>query len=252
MNDHVYLEVPEVQSSNLKPLDIPLDIVYEDNDIAVINKQSGLIVHPGAGNSETTLVNSLLFNFNDLSGIGGIERPGIVHRLDKDTSGLIVIAKNDYSHRVLCKMFADRLILKEYHALVIGKPPSDNYLIEKSIARSKTQRHKMTVDLEGKYAKTEVWLEKNWNRFSLNFSLLRLRIYTGRTHQIRVHLMSDSMPIVGDDLYSKKAGAYPVEHLLLASTKLEFSHPVTMKLMSFEISLPDRFLKFIMELEKKS
>lgn len=247
-NDLIIVEVPDSRPSELVPKNIDFEIIFEDEDYAVINKPSGLIVHPGAGNLDNTLVNGLLFKLKNLSGIGGVDRPGIVHRLDKETSGLMVVAKNDMIHQYLSNLFANRKIYKEYHAIVLGKPQTNNFIIEKNIGRNPNKRHLMMVKNDGKYAKTEVWLEKSWKKDEYDFSLLRIRIHTGRTHQIRVHLLSEGMPIVGDDLYSRKAGRLPVKHLLLASTKIEFLDK-NERLKSYCIDLPKRFNKFIYELE---
>lgn len=243
LDDTVEIFIPELDKLSSIPLDIPLEIIYQDSDIAVINKQSGIAVHDGAGVKNYSLVNALLYHIDDLSGIGGIERPGIVHRLDKETSGLLIIAKNDNAHTKLSEMFANREIYKSYHAIVEGKPLLNNKIIEKEIGRHPVYRHKMTVKHGGKYAKTEWFVEKTYMDDS--FSLLRIRIYTGRTHQIRVHLSSEGYPIIGDELYSKNYKKYKIEHLLLAATCLKFKHPVTGIDMHFKLDLPDRFNKFI-------
>ena len=244
-NDTVGIIIPEPEQLEIEPHDLPVDILYEDDDIAVINKPPGISVHPGAGTHGPTLVSALLFHLDDLSSIGGVERPGIVHRLDKDTSGLIVIAKNDTAHRALSEKFHDREISKEYAALSWGAPANKHFLIEKPIGRHQTLRHKMTVRDDGRDSKTELFLSQSWATAQGTFSLFRVVLHTGRTHQIRVHLASEGMPIVGDPLYSKKTPPWELPWLLLASVKLAFAHPVTGKPMSFSIGLPPHFQQFI-------
>ena len=244
-NDVVGIVIPEPESLDIEPHDMPVDFVYEDEDIAVINKPPGISVHPGAGTHGPTLVSALLFHMDDLSSIGGVERPGIVHRLDKDTSGLMVIAKNDAAHRAMSEKFHDREISKEYAALTWGAPAKSHFLIEKPIGRHQIWRHKMTVRDDGRPAKTEAFLTKTWTAAEGTFSLFRIVLHTGRTHQIRVHLASEGMPIVGDPLYSKKTPPWETQWLMLASVKLAFAHPLTGKPMSFSAELPPHFQQFI-------
>lgn len=245
--DSVEIIIPEIQKCDTAPADIPLDIIYEDEHLAVINKQAGITVHPGTGTHGDTLVNALLYHLDDLSSIGGVERPGIVHRLDRDTAGIMVIAKNDIAHRALSEQFAERTIQKEYTAIVRGKPRMDHFTVDKPIARSKSQRHKMAVDPAGRDALSEFFLQKIWNGRIGVYSLLRVVIHTGRTHQIRVHLSSYGLPIAGDTLYSRQKTDFPF--LMLASVRLAFTHPKTKKLMEFTVPLPPHMQQFIDKLE---
>jgi 23S rRNA pseudouridine1911/1915/1917 synthase len=241
--DRIDIEIPEPEKSSIEAKDIPLNIVYEDEHLAVINKQPGMTVHPGSGTHDDTLVNALLFHLNDLSSIGGVERPGIVHRLDRDTAGLMVIAKNDSAHRSLSEQFSSRTVQKEYVAIVLGKPKTDHLVIDKPIGRHPVYRHKMTVLPTGREAKTECFLEKIWNTPKGIYSRLRVIIHTGRTHQIRVHLSSEGIPIVDDAVYSKHKSNRPF--LMLASVRLSFEHPASSERMEFSIELPEHMQQFI-------
>jgi 23S rRNA pseudouridine1911/1915/1917 synthase len=249
-DDCIKIVIPEPEELDILPEDIPLEIVYQDASIAVINKQPGLVVHPGPGNWDSTLVNALLFHLKDLSSIGGQVRPGIVHRLDKDTSGLMVVAKNDRAHQLLTAEFADRRVTKRYCAVVAGKPDERHFFVDSPIARHPKYRHKMTVWDEGKEALTEVFCKKIINSRQGIFSFFDVRLHTGRTHQIRVHLSSMSLPIVGDTVYSKKWAKYRVPYLLLASVYLEFTHPDTGQRVSFEAPLPDHITQFLEKAER--
>ncbi|MBN1500611.1 MAG: RluA family pseudouridine synthase [Spirochaetes bacterium] len=251
-DDIVLITFPVMEKLDLEPENLPLNILFQDSDIAVIHKQPGLVVHPGAGNYSHTLVNALLFHIKDLSGIGGVERPGIVHRLDKDTEGLMIIAKNDNAHQKLVEMFTNRELTKEYHALVTGRPSSPEFKIEKSISRHPKFRYKMTINENGKYALTTGKIVQQWNSGDSVYSLLKLRIFTGRTHQIRVHLSSEGMPIIGDPIYSRKPERHGVKFLLLAATHLSFNHPVSGKNLDFSIDLPEHFNSFIKKIERNS
>ncbi len=249
-DDVIAVEVPEPGELDVAPENIPLDIVYEDSSIVVINKQPGLVVHPGPGNWNGTMVNALLFHIKDLSSIGGSVRPGIVHRLDKDTSGLMVVAKNDRAHQKLTEDFASRNVIKRYAAVIAGKPDSDHEVIDRPIGRHPKYRHKMTVREDGREAVTEYFLKKIWNNNHGIFSLLDVRLHTGRTHQIRVHLASLGTPIVGDQIYSKKWAKHRVPYLLLASVYLEFSHPESGEAVKFSVPMPGHMEKFIARIEK--
>jgi 23S rRNA pseudouridine1911/1915/1917 synthase len=241
--DCINIEIPEPEKSPVEAKDIPLNIIYEDEHLAVLNKQPGMTVHPGSGTHNDTLVNALLFHLDDLSSIGGVERPGIVHRLDRDTAGLMVIAKNDTAHRSLSEQFSSRTVQKEYAAIVLGKPKSDHFVIDKPIGRHPVYRHKMTVLATGRDAKTECFLEKIWNTPKGIYSRLRVIIHTGRTHQIRVHLSSEGIPIVDDAVYSKHKSDRPF--LMLASVRLSFEHPARKERMEFSIELPEHMQQFI-------
>ena len=249
-DDRIVIDVPEPEPLELEPEDIPLEIVYQDRSIVVINKQPGLVVHPGPGNWNRTLVNGLLYHVHDLSSIGGVARPGIVHRLDKDTSGLMVIAKDDVSHRFLTGEFSDRRVRKKYAAVVVGKPKADHERIDQPIARHRKYRHKMTIDEKGRDAVTEYRVQRVWNSRLGLFSLLDVDIHTGRTHQIRVHLSAAGIPIVGDPIYSKKWEKYRVPYLLLASVMLEFAHPSSGETMKFQVDMPEHMRQFIEKIER--
>ncbi|HXK65279.1 MAG TPA: RluA family pseudouridine synthase [Spirochaetota bacterium] len=244
-DQQIHIIIPQPEKSTIEPEDIPLHILYEDNDIAIIHKPAGMVVHPGAGNSQHTLVNALLYHFKGLSSIGGVERPGIVHRLDKDTEGIMVIAKNDTAHNVLTKSFQSRNVIKKYEAIVTGKPSTPTDTINKAIERHPKYGHKMTVRDDGKEAITHYTLREVWHTPQGVFSHLSIQIFTGRTHQIRVHLSSIGLPIVGDKLYSKKWEKYNVPFMMLASTYLAFEHPVTGKHLQFSIDLPQHMKDFI-------
>jgi 23S rRNA pseudouridine1911/1915/1917 synthase len=242
--------------------DIPLDIVYEDNDLAVINKPAGMMVHAGAGATDDernrgTLVNALLHRFNQLSEVGGELRPGIVHRLDKETSGLIVVAKNDVSHRKLARQFASRLVKKTYIALAHGWPKQDRGTISGSISRDRVRRIRMTTkNPGGREAITHYQVQKKIDSPYGKFSLLEVKIDTGRTHQIRVHLASLGHPVVGDTLYgaprevkSKTAAALSLRRNFLHAAALELQHPSSQQPLSFSRPIPDELQQFLQQLE---
>ena len=248
LGDRVEIEILEPKETNLEAQDIPLDIVYEDDDILVVNKQKGMVVHPGNGNLDGTLVNAVLNHCKgNLSGIGGEIRPGIVHRLDKDTSGLIVIAKNDKSHINLSKQIQDRKVKKIYTALVRGIIPEDTATIDMPIGRSNTDRKKMAVRKDGKEAITHIKVIKRYEKYTL----IRVKIDTGRTHQIRVHMAEIGYPVVGDEVYSNGKNEFNVHGQMLHSTSLDFIHPITGKQMHFEAPLPKYFEDVLNKLDGK-
>lgn len=251
-DDLIVVTIPEPEPLALEPEDIPLDIVYQDRSIVVINKQPGLVVHPGPGNWSRTLVNGLLYHIKDLSSIGGVARPGIVHRLDKDTAGLMVIAKDDAAHQFLTAEFSGRRVRKKYAALVVGKPQSGHGIIDQPIGRHRKYRHKMTIDPNGREAVTEYTVKRVVNSRLGVFTLLDIDLHTGRTHQIRVHFSAAGIPIVGDPIYSKKWEKYRVPYLLLASVGLEFTHPSTGGVMSFAADPPEHMRQFIEKAERLS
>jgi 23S rRNA pseudouridine1911/1915/1917 synthase len=233
---------------DLQPESIPLSVIFEDQDILVLDKPPGLVVHPAPGNYSGTLVHALLSHCQDLSGIGGIQRPGIVHRLDKDTSGLMVVAKNDTAHQRLIHQFQGGKVIKEYQALVWGRPLADQGRIEKPIGRHPVQRKKMALnEIHGKPAVTE-W--QVLERYPQGISRLLLGLKTGRTHQIRVHLSSQGWPIIGDSLYGGGRNVRPkaeglwvqglktVSRQLLHSCRLAFSHPTQGLELDFRSDLP--------------
>jgi len=232
--DSIEWREPEITKIDAEPEPMDLDILFEDEDLLVINKPAGLVVHPGAGHQQHTLVNALLAHCKNLSGIGGKERPGIVHRLDKETSGALVIAKNDATHRDLAKQFADRTIGKIYLALVAGAPRKSFGTIEAPIARHPVHRKKMSVaQRAGRSARTEYRVVRS----SGDASLVECTIHSGRTHQIRVHLHHLGHPVLGDKLYGgKRAGNFPRQ--MLHAWKLSFRHPRTGKTMNFTAPVP--------------
>lgn len=241
-NDVISIDIPEAKPIDIKPEDIPLDIIYEDDDLLVINKPQGMVVHPAHGHYEKTLVNALLAHCKDLSGINGNLRPGIVHRIDKDTSGLIVVSKNDVSHLFLAEQLKDHTMHREYFALVKGYIKENEGKIDLPIARSKQNRQKMAVDgVDGKKAITYFNVEKRFNEYTL----LRCKLMTGRTHQIRVHLSYIGHPVEGDSVYSKTKNRLYDNGQLLHAYKLTFIHPKTKKEMSFECPLPQYFIDII-------
>lgn len=249
IGDNVEVDVPEAQDTKLKAQDIPVEVVYEDKDIIVVNKPKGMVVHPANGNPDGTLVNAILAMCKDsLSGIGGEIRPGIVHRLDKDTSGLLIIAKNDEAHVKMSKQIQDRLVTKKYIALVKGVVKDDEATIDMPIARSKVDRKKMAVDKDGKQAVTHFKVIKRYKRYTL----LEIKIDTGRTHQIRVHMAKIGYPVVGDMVYSNGRNEFGVEGQMLHAKSLEFLHPITGKKMHLEAQLPEYFTKVLEELDSRS
>lgn len=228
VGDVLTVDIPEPRPISAKPQDIPIDVLYEDNDIVVVNKSQGMVTHPASGSPDGTLVNALLYRVSDLSGINGEIRPGIVHRLDKDTSGVLVVAKNDAAHLALSKQISTKKALRYYYALVVGNVAQDEGKIEKSIARSKKDRKQMAVSDEGRHALT---LFKVIERFK-GYTLVECELRTGRTHQIRVHMKSIGHPVVGDPVYGKPSPLAPKGQLLHAH-KLVLYHPVTGEQMTF-------------------
>ena len=236
-DDEIGIEVPEAETTEIKPENINIDIVYEDSYIAVINKQAGLVVHPAHGHYSGTLVNAILYHIKDLSGINGEIRPGIVHRLDKDTSGLIVIAKNDKVHATLTEMFQEKKIRKTYLAILKGKLNKSEGKVVTQIGRDKNDRKKMTVIDDITKGKTAI---TNYRVISQNslFTLVKVNIETGRTHQIRVHMRHLGYPILGDSVYGRKDNE---KRQMLHAYRLEFLHPVTGNPMEFAGEIPEDF-----------
>ncbi len=245
MGDAVAVTVPEVAPVEIKAQDIPLTILYQDADIVVLDKAPGLVVHPAEGNPDGTLVNALLHHIADLSGIGGEMRPGIVHRLDKDTSGCMVVAKNDTAHRRLTEAFSERRISKIYLAVVNGVPKEESGRIQNYIGRHAVDRKRMTITLDGsgKEAVTE------WKRLSTHqgCALIQCRLLTGRTHQIRVHMKEAlQCPILGDPIYGHPSRQrVHTPRLMLHAWKLAFQHPVTDKPLAFEAKIPAEYAPWI-------
>lgn len=234
----ISLAVPDTQAVDIAPQNIPIDILYQDRDIVVINKPCGMVVHPAAGNEDGTLVNALMYHIRDLSGIGGEMRPGIVHRLDKDTSGLILVAKNDKAHTVMSEQFKSRTMEKHYRAVAFGSFSQDTDLIDAPIARHPVDRKKMAVVPDGKPSQTE-WrvIERLRGATYLDVHLL-----TGRTHQIRVHMQSVGHPLLGDKIYAPhiKTSVH-VPRLMLHAYSLAFTHPVTGEHMELTAPIPEQF-----------
>ena len=248
------LTLPEPAAAEPLPQDIPLDIVYEDGDLVVINKPKGLVVHPAAGHADGTLVNALLYHCGDtLSGIGGTLRPGIVHRIDKDTSGLLVVAKNDFAHQSLSAQLRDHSMFRIYEAVVRGAPREDAGTVDAPIARHPTERKRMAVvfDREARQAVTHWEAEARYR----GYTLLRCRLETGRTHQIRVHMAYIGHPVAGDPVYGGAAAGQEPERTLqgqcLHAGELEFTHPRSGARMHLTSARPAYFQAFLTKLEKR-
>ena len=244
--DKIQIEIEEPKDIKLEAQDIPIDIIYEDSDILVVNKPKGLVVHPANGNPDGTLVNAIMAICKDsLSGIGGELRPGIVHRLDKDTSGLLIVAKNDKAHINMSEQIKNRKVKKTYIALVRGTIAENEATINMPIGRSTKDRKKMAVTKNGKEAITHFKVLNRYTTSNGSYTLLEVKIDTGRTHQIRVHLAEIGHPIIGDMVYSNGKNEFGVVGQCLHAKKLEFCHPITGKEMSFEAPLPDYFLEIL-------
>ena len=250
IGDEIEVQEIELKEVEIKPQDIPLDVLYEDQDIIVVNKAKGMVVHPANGNLEGTLVNALMARCKDsLSGIGGEIRPGIVHRLDKDTSGVLLVAKNDKAHIELSNQIKNREVKKIYYALVRGNLKDDEATIDMPIARSKKDRKKMAVDKDANNAITHF---KVIERFlKSNVTLLKVKIETGRTHQIRVHLSEIGYPIIGDAVYSKGKNEWNIQGQCLHAKSLKFKHPTTNKEMKIEAPLPEYLKEVIKQCQKR-
>ena len=247
LNDEIQISIPEAEKIDLKAQNIPLEIIYEDEDIIVVNKPKGMVVHPANGNPDGTLVNAIMSICKEsLSGIGGKIRPGIVHRLDKDTSGAIIVAKNDKAHINLSEQLKNHEVKKTYLALVRGIVKENEATINMPIARSQKDRKKMAVDKKGKEAITHF---KVLERFGNDYTLLKVNIETGRTHQIRVHLSYIGYPIIGDEVYSNGKNKWNIKGQCLHAWKIEFKHPLTGEEISLEAEIPKYFKDIIKELE---
>ena len=243
--DLIEVEIPQATEMDAIAENIPLKIYFEDEYLAVVDKPYGMVVHPAAGNETGTLVNALLYHMPKLSGIGGVKRPGIVHRLDKDTSGIILIAKTDEAHQSLSKQLKDRTMDKRYLAVVEGLMKVENGEINEPIARSKRDRKMMAIDKEGRQAHTKWKLIENLR----SSSLLEVHILTGRTHQIRVHMQSIHHPVAGDPIYGAKKGV-KVPRLMLHAHKLTFTHPITNERLTFTAPPTAQFNETIERLKK--
>ena len=247
-NDKISVEIPEPKQIELKAQDIPIEIIYEDSDIIVVNKPKGMVVHPANGNPDGTLVNAIMAICKDsLSGIGGEIRPGIVHRIDKDTSGLLIVAKNDNAHVKMSEQIKNHEVKKTYIALVRGVFKENEATIDMPIGRSTSDRKKMAINKNGKNAITHIKVLKRFDKYTL----LQVNIETGRTHQIRVHLSHIGYPIVGDYTYSNGKNEFDVVGQCLHAQKLEFKHPITQKDMCLEAELPQYFKDILDKLKDR-
>lgn len=245
--DVVTLRIEEPKQASAAPEEIPIDIVYEDPSIAIVNKPQGMVVHPAPGNVSGTMVGALLYRIKDLSGIGGELRPGIVHRLDKDTSGLLAVAKNDAAHASLSGQIAERSMKRIYAAVVHGNIREDELTIDKPIGRSRRDRKKMAVDAGGRRAVTHI---KVLERFG-EFTYIEASLETGRTHQIRVHMASIGRPVAGDTVYGPKKPRLHEGGQLLHAKELRLRHPETNEEMIFKAPLPDYFERALKYLRKE-
>ena len=250
--DTLEFVLPELVPAELKPVAIPLGVLYEDEHLLAINKAAGMVVHPGVGTGEDTLVHALLAHCaGGLSGVGGVERPGIVHRLDKETSGVLLVAKNDAAHRGLSEQFAGRHLRKEYLALVSGVPRLQSGVIERAISRHPVHRERMTVGEGGRPARTDWTIVEV---FGDRAALLRCRIHSGRTHQIRVHLKSIGHPLLGDKVYGWKPDpALPAPpRVMLHAERIAFLHPITARPLDVRAPPPEDFAQLLAALRKMS
>ena len=239
------VDIPEPEPIEAVPENIPLDIIYEDDDVVVLNKARGMVVHPAPGNYTGTLVNALLYHCSNLSGINSAIRPGIVHRLDKDTSGIMIVAKNDAAHISLSQQIQSKTAVRTYLAVVRGNIKTDSSTIETQIARDKTDRKKMAVVKEGgRDAITDYEVLERFGKYTL----VRCKLRTGRTHQIRVHMEYLGYPLVGDPKYSPMKTPFGIKGQALHSHTLEFTHPRTGERMKFEAPLPEDMHKIITRL----
>ena len=247
--DEIVFAFPETEALPVEPQDIPLDVVYEDEDIIIVNKTRGMVVHPAPGHPDGTLVNALLYRCGDsLSGIGGVQRPGIVHRIDKDTSGLIAVAKNDFAHQGLSAQLSDHSLCREYVAVVNGSFREERGVVDRPIGRHPVDRKRMAVtEKNSKRAVTHWEILENYR----GYSLVLCRLETGRTHQIRVHMASIGHPLLGDGLYGAKCPDKGLEGQCLHARRLRLIHPRTGEELQFEAPLPDYFNEILARLGPK-
>ena len=250
VGDTVMLVVPDAVAYTVQAENIPVEIVYQDADFAVVNKPQGMTVHVGNGNESGTLVNALLYALDSLSGVGGVLRPGIVHRIDKDTTGLLVVAKNDKAHANLAKQIAEKTCKREYYALLEGAVKTDSGRIVTDIGRHPTDRLKMAVLEEGR-GKIAVTDYEVCARFGNDFTLCKFSLQTGRTHQIRVHAKHIGHPVAGDPVYGFKKQRLPADGQLLHAWRLTLDHPSTGERMSFNAPLPPSFADILRKLFRK-
>ena len=247
-NDIIHIVIPEAVEINIQAENIPLDIVYEDEDLLVVNKPKGMVVHPAPGHYTGTLVNAIMYHCKDnLSGINGELRPGIVHRIDMDTTGLLVVCKNDYAHNFLAEQLKEHSITRKYHAIVYNSVKEDDGTVNAPLGRNPSDRKKMAIVKDGREAITHYHVI---DRFK-NFSYIECQLETGRTHQIRVHMTSINHPLLGDELYGPKSSNYNLQGQTLHAKVLGFIHPRTKEYMVFEVPLPEYFEKLINILKNK-
>lgn len=245
--DYIEIKILEPKKINIPAENIPLNILYEDDDIAIIDKPQGMVVHPASGNYSGTLVNALLYHMDSLSTMGGQERPGIVHRLDKDTSGLLIISKNDFSHSILVNEIKERRVKRIYYCLVYGNIKVDKGVINAPIGRDPVDRRRMTViDKNSKEAITHFKVLERFNRYTL----LEVELETGRTHQIRVHMAYIGHPVVGDIVYSNKKSIFGLKGQLLHAKRLSFYHPRKGDYLEFESELPNYFISILKKVKE--
>ena len=251
--DEIVCDCPEPEVSGMEAQDLRLDVVFEDADILVVNKPQGMVVHPAAGNPDGTLVNGLLYHCGDsLSGIGGVVRPGIVHRIDKDTSGLLVVAKNDAAHQGLAEQLKTHAVSRVYHAIALGNLKEDRMVVDRPIGRHPTDRKKMAIVRDGREAVTHVEVLRRYGAFTY----LRCELETGRTHQIRVHLASCGHPLLGDPVYGGDGTRFQAQHKelfcgqCLHAKELRLIHPRSGEAMRFTCPLPENFTRVLELLEK--
>ncbi|MBR3975159.1 MAG: RluA family pseudouridine synthase [Clostridia bacterium] len=247
--DEIVFEIPEPVELKAEPQNIPVEIVYEDDDLLVVNKPKGMVVHPAPGNLDGTLVNALLYHCKGrLSGINGVIRPGIVHRIDKDTSGLLIVAKNDTSHAFLAEQIKEHSFKREYRAVVVGRMPNEKGTVDLPLGRSRNDRKKQAVNgLNPRNAVTHYEVLEHFN----GFDYCRFSLETGRTHQIRVHSAALGRPVAGDTVYGSPKNTYSLSGQCLHAALIGFIHPVTKEYMEFTSELPDYFTQFLNKISKK-